>query len=253
MKRLDVPDWVPPSVASTARDLYEQADKVGSSYQLALIQRLTHDPRMKIVWKELTKKKRTKKESSVQFFYPAEPEEPEPLPYFPKGFTDRASWLQGVALADLFRRAAWLGSLASDEAMQAGELEKIDALRGTLRDLRMQIERFTDDLSESYTDKPRSRAHRKAKDDLLMALARFDKLVDKGQPVDLRLLARKAFALGLSTIMEQLFRSPLYRLAHMYGLVAHIISVVLLSEVSADQVREWRGAPLGKLPRKKRP
>ena len=63
---LELPEWLPPPVASYARQINCQT----KSDEL-MLRRLTSDPRMKVVWTELLKRKRSGYKSSDTFKYPA--------------------------------------------------------------------------------------------------------------------------------------------------------------------------------------
>ena len=63
---LELPEWLPPPVACYARQINCQT----KSDEL-MLRRLTSDPRMKVVWTELLKRKRTDYKSSDAFAYPA--------------------------------------------------------------------------------------------------------------------------------------------------------------------------------------
>ena len=65
---LELPAWLPPAVASHAQ--FEGFRCQTESDEL-MLRRLTSDPRMKGVWTELLKRKRSKYETSDTFKYPA--------------------------------------------------------------------------------------------------------------------------------------------------------------------------------------
>ena len=62
---IELPEWLPPAVARHARISCQTA-----SDEL-MLRRLTSDPRMRTVWTELLKRKRSNYESSDTFKYPA--------------------------------------------------------------------------------------------------------------------------------------------------------------------------------------
>jgi hypothetical protein len=61
---LDFPDWVPPAVRGVA--IYFADQHLTSPHKLAILRRLTLDPRMKNVWAELTRRDR----KTGEFFHP---------------------------------------------------------------------------------------------------------------------------------------------------------------------------------------
>ncbi len=71
MPSLDVPTWVPPTVAHQARMLYDQAAEANVHEAMVLIERLSIDPRMKRVWDELRKGRRQNHKPTAEFFYAA--------------------------------------------------------------------------------------------------------------------------------------------------------------------------------------
>jgi hypothetical protein len=55
---LAVPDWFPRSLKDAARELHARAVRSKSAENAALVQRLVDDPRMKVVWTELQRRRR---------------------------------------------------------------------------------------------------------------------------------------------------------------------------------------------------
>jgi hypothetical protein len=68
---LEVPDWVPGPVAHLAHIMHKDAIKREEDAEsIELLRRLTCDPRMKRVWNELLRRKRTNYRASKAFLHP---------------------------------------------------------------------------------------------------------------------------------------------------------------------------------------
>jgi hypothetical protein len=64
-----IPDWVPQPVGQLAQIMYQNASK--KEQEITLLCRLTTDTRMKKVWGELVRKKRSRHKKTDEFIHPA--------------------------------------------------------------------------------------------------------------------------------------------------------------------------------------
>ena len=65
-------EWVPPAVIEAAEGLYnELGEEKDRAKALEVLSRLTSDPRMRLVWQELYRKKRNSDQAAAEFFTPA--------------------------------------------------------------------------------------------------------------------------------------------------------------------------------------
>ena len=101
---LELPEWLPPQVASYARQI-----NCGTKSDELMLRRLTSDPRMKVVWSELLKRKRTDYKSSDAFAHPA---------------TARKDWYPGPR--ELLRRAQAIRQMSGP--YNEGEAKKLELL-----------------------------------------------------------------------------------------------------------------------------
>jgi hypothetical protein len=66
-----IESWVPPAIIETALRLHRMFAAENKSDGLAALSRLISDPRMKVVWRELYKKKRYNHQATEEFLHPA--------------------------------------------------------------------------------------------------------------------------------------------------------------------------------------
>jgi hypothetical protein len=232
---LSIPAWVPPPVAEVAREEYAAASDESAR---TVIARLACDPRMRGVWRELSKRRRR----DETFMHPA-----------------AAWWIdevnaeerQGVAMAKLLTAA--LQFAARPEATSTRrKIERIrkhhlemerqlraDALRVDEPDERcrlMAAAETYEELAKSVEGPQHGGAHeagpaRRGKYYWPWPMI-FDR--DRGDPAD------RWLACAISYTCRALFCSP------MYGITSIIMSVILGREITPRAVRQMvQPAPCG--------
>ena len=90
---LPIPPWLPPYLVSKARELHARELKLGHASDAALIVRLVTDPRMQVVWRQLTKRKRASYQPTDDYHHAAIP---------PVGISGDPSKIQDAAILELF-------------------------------------------------------------------------------------------------------------------------------------------------------
>jgi hypothetical protein len=100
-----IPAWLPEPVTRMACDIYlDELETSAPDADLKLIQRLATDPAMSAVWKELSKKKRLKHKSTIDYYHPANPSDRSLVR---TGNRNSAGTRQAVAMASFFRAVAY--------------------------------------------------------------------------------------------------------------------------------------------------
>src|SRR5262245_816557 len=64
------PEWIPRCIQDLAQILYNDAKRHKAREEVVVLDRLTLDPRMKRVWDEVLKKKRSNYEKTDQYLHP---------------------------------------------------------------------------------------------------------------------------------------------------------------------------------------
>jgi hypothetical protein len=224
----EIPMWVPERMKEVlAHTIYVRTSNLN---EVALLKRIATDLRMKKVWVELTKKKRSKGEQ--KYFHS------KPRPDWAK---DEDSW-HFTTLELLFRDIFVYGKLCIPEV--SGGLPKgIEQKRDKCRQAETELERdawFVSRLAGKSKGPLRAYFAKLARQFEKAALAYVDlsMLLDRGY-FDGKELVAILFCSMTATKMRDTLGSP------KYGLVAIIASIVLEREIKPTDVRQWCGGPWG--------
>src|SRR5437667_11790904 len=102
---LEMPPWLPPLIAERARAAFAAMIEAGTAEEdVAVVKRLTTDPRMEHVWKYLQRRRREDHYRTADYENPVRdlaPKGPFPLP-FPSPFPTRAAYMQNVAMGTFY-------------------------------------------------------------------------------------------------------------------------------------------------------
>jgi hypothetical protein len=214
------PCWLPPLVRERAHALRSEMLKAGTPNDVAVLDRLTRDPRMEAVWKYLQKHKRKGYRRTEVYEHAV----PDPMAHSRvnrSSFPTRAIWLQQVAMRELYTEAVrwacgYAAPASSDhlyltdalrlraEAQQCLEREPFGLSVATKRRLATRLRRAAD----AYTDAAKE-AHTKASEEI-----------------------PRYVMMMIAERMHELFGK------RMYGQAAVVAALVLGRDVSATMVRE---------------
>jgi hypothetical protein len=215
---LAFPDWVPRRVAQEAEALHKEAAGLWSRDEIEVLNRLATDPRMKVAWDELRKRRRQAHRPTGKFFYSV----PSPGPVS----SERAADLHAAALAILFKFVVLRARL------NIGSLPQLEAAR---RPYSEQAALLRQDAETLAAEGDRAAAKR-----LVKAAEVYERRGDKFFLFGHGQTAEVGFAVSIAKLMSDLFRSP------MYGTVATLASVAFDRQIQRDAVREWCRGVWGK-------
>ena len=217
----EIPTWVPPSVAVLARE--PSLPPFPNDQSRTLLTRLLTDPRMRSVWKELTRKDRR----TGRFLHPAR------LVDLLSGITE-ASERQDRAMQLLVPLA--LGPFMTGVQPAARLRRDVDKDRAEAREMARRLREWAarEGAVAGYRWRVRAKKLKKAAeafDEIVTEVeARCIAVVDR----DRGRLEARGLAMLIAENCERLFGSVLP------AVTATMTSVALDCEVSAQQVRDWR-------------
>jgi hypothetical protein len=217
-----VPPGVPNPVSKAARVLYSDAIERNDMERIAVLQRLVTDPRMRPVWAQLVKRKRT---GDRPFLYPAQPDWDIP---------DNVEERQSRAIGSLVYLAVNLAmdrpSVMTGKQVETARRKALDeaavlrAAAGLLH---------TPASIQANVDAARDR---ETKASLLaeIGLTPTTRMVVERDTGDAQ---ARCFAILFAGQCRRLFGTPLY------GVTAAIASVALGRTLTTRTVREWVNTP----------
>jgi type 1 fimbriae regulatory protein FimB/type 1 fimbriae regulatory protein FimE len=224
MTSLSIPDWFPPALTETARQLHSAAVKSNSMDYVALVTRLITDPRMKTVWAELLKRRRGDQYRSTAKFWHAVSDDVTPE-------------IQYGQMKFIFKEAVEIGRkfLPSFIRPQMKSAHYRQQVRRIIRDLHY-LGRFA---STNNTNRRLLRA-------LDDAAEAYQKLGASGIAFDRERFEENEivaldYTVNIARIVRNHFGSPLF------GTVATISSVALSRSISRSKVHDWCRGQLGQL------
>jgi hypothetical protein len=213
----EIPQWVPPIVASFARDM-----RVTDPHHRQILVRLATDPRMRNVWLQLVKRDR----KTGRFCQPAL----IPSPELVGAAAERQNWAMTLLFSLAFGYA-----VSPPSVTLRRELENLRAQKQELaRKLREQAEEQYEIEHAFGVEDDGSRAEKL--DAAAEALEKMAEDAGSGCIVverDRGLGEPHALAVRIAERCQWLFGSPLYTVT------ATFTSVALDAQVSDRQVREW--------------
>jgi hypothetical protein len=233
-KWFEISAWVPEPVAWMARGLYGDEAEWGTDTELQMIQRLATDKQMKVVWRELLKKKRD--QNSITYLHPGHPSS-KFLRWIGSG--EGVDARQAAAMAELFRSVA-LYAIEDLPALMSEPKPHEDGKIG-LR-LADQLRTFTARLNGRRTS---SLARR-----ILDGATACEELASQPWPCpkcgtehplwedepDTRHM--REMTRSVASACKKLFGSE------MYNTTATIVTVIMGRTITTPSVREWLPKPV---------
>jgi hypothetical protein len=233
----DLPGWLPPLVRLQASKTYAAVRASGRDRELETVRRITADVRMKRVWQQLQKRRRS---GSAQYMHPVfDPaaDETDYLPSRAARFQTRSEWMQQIGLAAIYKVMVNQCLLLLPSQTASGSVFYKQA--ETLRELMAQL--------NDYTIEPtrRKKAFKAKREKLLAFLAKTLCVVEdlgKDYRESIASDVPEAVAMSIALRMDMLFGKPTSGASYMYGVTATIIGVLLGSagidrQVTAANVR----------------
>ena len=229
--QLHVPPWVPRSVADYARTEWEGSHNFTINGQLLsdlfpqFLLRLTCDPRMRGVWRELSRRHR-----GGAFIHPAKIE----------GVT--ADERQSAAMMELFRRV-WLSKLLPNVVVTRRAAEQ------NHRELMKKAKDLTDTaatlLARGLERGGKAATHSGRFLRPMDAVRVLEEYAGETRDFEMRTAVDRGrgeerarwFVLTIADAAKTLFGSPLY------GLTATIASIAMEREIEPQTVRQWCATP----------
>lgn len=200
---LPIPPWLPPYLVSKARELHARELKLGHASDAALIVRLVTDPRMQVVWQELTKRKRDISYQQTDDYHHAA--------IAPVGISGDKSKIQDAAILELF-----IATFAFARApMLPGSSIPYDEMAKSLRR----------DADTAAKERPRKQAEPFAKK-LISTAEAYERLAK--MPIDNDQVVIK----DIIECMKTRFGPSMHKIT------ATLASVALDQKVSVDRVRD---------------
>jgi hypothetical protein len=240
-----LPDWLPRLIAKRAQALIAEAENSSHVEDLALIRRLTTDPRMKSVWKYLQRKKRNHHKWTGDYENPVF--DPIPNAPFPAPFPSRSVWMQHLAMekfyCDLICMMTWgrFGRFGAPHPATEDLAKWRTPYLERAAELRAEA-KLVSEINRSVENCPRELdkvAHR-----LTQAAVAYEELAHASHADSERRVPAVVTA-QIAKDLKVLFGRK------MYGQAATVASVILEREVTAAETREWcRSAGWVKVQRK---
>jgi hypothetical protein len=239
--RVDLPSWLPPLVAERARAALTAAIEAGSAEDIAVVKRLTTDPRMENVWKYLQRRRREDHYRTSDFENPARdlaPEGSERDRAFPPSFRTRAAYMQHVAMETFYCDVLSLmtggrfNRFGGPYPTPTPTDEFISQWRTPYRDLaeELQAEAKTISVDPRFIDFPHE-LH-KLKRRLLQAADAYEELASASQGDNIRRVPAAVTA-HVARNLKTLFGHG------MYSQAATVATIILGRDVTAAEAREW--------------
>jgi hypothetical protein len=235
---LEMPPWLPPLVAKRARAAFAAMIKAGTAEEdVAVVKRLTTDPRMEHVWKYLQRRRREDYRQTSNFENPVRdlaPEGPERDRAFPPPFRTRAIYMQHVAMEVFY--SDMLGLMTGGRFNRFGgpypTPPPFDEFVDPHRDLaeRLRAEAKIISVDPRFIDSPHE-LH-KLERRLLEAANAYEELARAARGVTLRQMPA-AVTGQVARNLQRLFGRK------MYSQAAVVASVILNRDVTAAEAREW--------------
>ena len=233
---LEIPTWVPQSVAERACSLYKAADPFyafGGTIHRQVIRRFVADPRMKNVWDLLRSRKRNGRTSTRQYYFQAV------LPEYFRACDQEDH--QNKAMAELFYSAVAIAVSDPRGFLRPKAHPKTDGWK-------KMAERLREDAAEVRKLVEGDALIDKKVQDLLDAAMTYDELTwnpvtSTGKSLFLEGgrgdVEARAYSVVMAGMIQSIFRPPNLHAVRMYGVVATLATVVLDRDVDRDSVREW--------------
>jgi hypothetical protein len=236
---LEMPPWLPPLIAERARAAFAAMIEAGTAEEdVAVVKRLTTDPRMEHVWKYLQRRRREDHYRTADYENPVRdlaPKGPFPLP-FPSPFPTRAAYMQNVAMGTFYFNVLCLmtgGRFNQFGGPYPTSPPFLSQFRSSYRDraeaLRAEAKSISE-ISRKVYDLPREldRLERS----LLQAADAYEKLANASR-ADSRRQMPAAVTKYIAEELQTLFGH------RMYGQTAVVASVILDRDVTTAEAREW--------------
>jgi len=244
MMAVEFPDWLPLLVREEAEKALAQAARSSDDDELAMVRRITRDPRMRAVWKYLQGR-----EGLTHREYKNPVRDPMPgADYHPKEFSTRAEWLQQVGLAEIYKLAHYWGCLCLPSRQIESDADryfpsKFSGLPNQFQDQAAAL-RATADAWSHQCQQAKEQGLKRYYRALEKSISRINDLAEDFEELEkiwdehwkpTKLKQKDQVALVTARIagrMNSIFRQP------MYGQTATIASLVLNVTVTRQKARE---------------
>jgi hypothetical protein len=217
--RHEFPPWLPPLVREQARALHSELFKAGTAEDIAVVNRLTSDPKMEGVWKYLQRHKRMNYRRTGYEHAVYDPQAHSGVNR--SSFPTRAIWLQQLAMREFYIDAIRWGRMCAAPVTPAPR----SYLSRVLRAEASLVEQGMSLLDLSAETK------RKVAKELRRAADVYEDAAQESRAKTSKEVPRYLMAM-VAQRLRDLFGTP------MYGQAATVASLILGRDVTATMVRE---------------